>query len=148
MNFCLINKDLQIIHEVSQPIRITANPQRDAGIFNKRSGEPKPANIKRSRPGPSSTGSDDDWTPNSHPVKKIKAEPSVPVRQRSRDPSKRSCPNQLFESMTNTIPDGPDKDKIRANLLRMNSQDRNHLLKQEQKRLRQNLLLATQQSTD
>ena len=147
MNFCLINKDLQVIHEVSQPIRITANPQRDAGIFNKRSSEQsKPAQIKRSRPGPSSTGSDDDWTPNHHPVKKIKSEPSVPVRQRSQ--TKRSCPNELFESITNTIPDGPDKDKIRANLLRMNSQDRNLVLKQEQKRLRQNLLLATQQSTD
>jgi hypothetical protein len=147
MNFCLINKDLQVIHEVSQPIRITANPQRDAGIFNKRSSEQsKPAQNKRSRPGPSSTGSDDDWTPNHHPVKKIKSEPSVPVRQRSQ--TKRSCPNELFESITNTIPDGPDKDKIRANLLRMNSQDRNLVLKQEQKRLRQNLLLATQQSTD
>ena len=146
MNFCLINKDLQVIHEVSQPIRITANPQRDAGIFNTRSEQSKPAQIKRSRPGPSSTGSDDDWTPNHHPVKKIKSEPSVPVRQRSQ--TKRSCPNELFESITNTIPDGPDKDKIRANLLRMNSQDRNLVLKQEQKRLRQNLLLATQQSTD
>ena len=147
MNFCLINKDLQVIHEVSQPIRITANPQRDAGIFKKRSSEQsKPAQNKRSRPGPSSTGSDDDWTPNHHPVKKIKSEPSVPVRQRSQ--TKRSCPNELFESITNTIPDGPDKDKIRANLLRMNSQDRNLVLKQEQKRLRQNLLLATQQSTD
>jgi hypothetical protein len=147
MNFCLINKDLQIIREVSQPIRITANPQRDAGIFNKRSSEQsKPAQIKRSRPGPSSTGSDDDWTPSHHPVKRIKAEPSIPVRQRSQ--TKRSCPNQLFESITNTIPDGPDKDQIRANLLRMNSQDRNLVLKQEQKRLRQNLLLATQQSTD
>jgi len=146
MNFCLINKDLQIIHEVSQPIRITANPQRDAGIFKKRDEkQSKPANNKRSRPGPS-TGSDDDWTPNQHPVKRIKAEPSVPVRQRSQ--TKRSCPNELFESITNTIPDGPDKDKIRANLLRMNSQDRNSVLKQEQKRLRQNLLLATQQSTD
>ena len=150
MNFCLINKDLQVIQEVSQPIRITANPQRDAGIFNKRSSEQsKPAQNKRSRlaiTGPSSTGSDDDWTPNHHPVKKIKSEPSVPVRQRSQ--TKRSCPNELFESITNTIPDGPDKDKIRANLLRMNSQDRNLVLKQEQKRLRQNLLLATQQSTD
>jgi len=148
MNFCLINKDLEVIHEVSQPIRITANPQRDAGIFNKRSsdGQSKQLQIKRSRPGPSSTGSDDDWTPNQHPVKRIKAEPSVPVRQRSQ--TKRSCPNELFESITNTIPDGPDKDKIRANLLRMKSHDRNIVLKQEQKRLSQNLLLATQQSTD
>merc|ERR1719197_1960696 len=96
MNFCLINKDLQVIHEVSQPIRITANPQRDAGIFKKRSSEQsKPAQNKRSRPGPSSTGSDDDWTPNHHPVKKIKSEPSVPVRQRSQ--TKRSCPNELFD---------------------------------------------------
>lgn len=160
LEVALLDRQNQVVRHAKQPIRITANTHRDAGVWpgsTKPAGpskQPRKQAVKRRVPMKSLTrhvDSDEDYLPGSS-IKRIKREPlpsppaynaldlvhDVPQNAAVTDP------NHGFNTIVDAMP-VEHQEEVRRGLLRMHSDERKNFIEAEQERMASNLLISLKQ---
>ena len=144
LNVAILDDGNKVIERDHQFIRVTANPQRDAGIWPESTGggvnskQPRKQGTTKRMPMKQSRNvdSDEDYVPG----KRIKREPvsSPPPAFIELHEQHSLATNASFNRLVDMAP--VDKqDEVRAQLLRMHSSERNNFIAQEQERFWSNL---------
>ena len=144
LNVAILDKANNVIARDQQFIRVTANPQRDAGHWPESSGvaksgntkQPRKQGTKRAMPMKRNQDSDDDYVPaiGWTGVKRVKREPvASPPPYIELQEQHVVDTNASFNRLVELAP-AEKQDEVRAQLLRMHSSERKNFIDQEKER--------------
>merc|ERR1712156_302685 len=161
LEVALLDQQNRVVRHAKQPIRITANTHRDAGVWpgsTKPAGpskQPRKQPVKRRVPMKpiQRADSDEDYYPGNS-VKRIKREPlpSPPAYNAlalvhddvPQNAASVTDPNHGFNTIVDAMP-AEHQEEVRRGLLRMHSDERKNFIEAEQERMASNILISLKQ---